>query len=112
MNRTSVLPSVATALAAIAILLPFAATAQPANAPIERTLTVSGEGETKATPDQARLSAGVVTQAHRAADALAANTRAMNEVFATLKRMGIPDKSIQTSDFSVEPQYAPDRSGN
>ncbi|HEX4080463.1 MAG TPA: SIMPL domain-containing protein [Rhizomicrobium sp.] len=83
-----------------------------AAAPFERTLTVSGEGEVKAVPDEAHLSAGVVTQARRAADALAANTRAMNAVFAALKRLGIPEKSIQTADFSVTPQSAGDRGGN
>jgi uncharacterized protein len=63
-------------------------------------------------PDQAHLSAGVVSEAKNAADALAANTRAMNAVFVTLKRFGIPDKAIQTSEFSVEPQRAADRGGN
>jgi hypothetical protein len=31
----------------------------------------------------------------------------MNAVFATLKRLGVPDKAIQTSNFSVSPQYPP-----
>jgi len=70
-----------------------------------RTLSVSGQGEVKSAPDQSNLSAGVATQAATAAQALAANTRAMNAVFATLKRLGIPDRDIQTSDFSVQPQY-------
>ena len=68
-------------------------------------LSVSGTGEVKATPDQAQLSTGVVTQAATAAAALAANSRAMNGVFDTLKRAGIPEKNIQTSNFSVSPQY-------
>jgi uncharacterized protein len=85
--------------------------AQGAAAP-ERTITVSGEGEAKAAPDEAHLRAGVVSQARKAADALAANTRAMNQIFATLKRLGIPDKSIQTSNFTVEPQYKSDRNGD
>lgn len=71
-----------------------------------RTITVSGEGEARAAPDEARLRAGVTTTARKAAEALAANTRAMNRVFATLKGLGIADKSIQTSDFTVSPQYA------
>jgi uncharacterized protein YggE len=87
-----------------------AAQAQPPDARQARTIAVTGEGEVKAAPDQASLSAGVVTQARTAADALAANSRTMNAVFATLKRLGLPDKSIQTSDFSVSPQYPPDRS--
>ena len=70
-----------------------------------RTLSVSGEGEVRAAPDQSSLSAGVTTGAATAAQALAANSRAMNAVFATLKRLGIPDKDIQTSNFSLSPQY-------
>ena len=31
----------------------------------------------------------------------------MNGVFATLKKFGIPEKSIQTSNFNVSPQYTP-----
>lgn len=86
--------------------------AEPANATIERTITVSGEGEAKAVPNQAHFSAGVVSQGRKAADTLAANIRAMNGVFAALRRLGIPDKSIQTSDFSITPQYQADRNGN
>jgi uncharacterized protein YggE len=70
-----------------------------------RTMTMSGQGVAKAAPDQAQFSTGVVTQDRTAALALAANSRAMNAVFATLKRLGIPDKDIQTSNFSLSPQY-------
>jgi uncharacterized protein YggE len=80
--------------------------------PPPRTMTVSGQGEIKAVPDEAVLSAGVVTQGRDAAAALAANSRAMNAVFDALKRIGIPDKSIQTSDFSVTAQYQTDQHGN
>jgi uncharacterized protein YggE len=93
----------------------FALLAVPSMAdetPPPRTMTVSGQGEIKAVPDEAVLSAGVVTQARKAADALAANSRAMNAVFDALKRIGIPDKSIQTSDFSVSAQYQTDQQGN
>jgi uncharacterized protein len=86
--------------------------AESANATLERTITVSGDGQAKAVPNQAHLSAGVVSQGRKAADALSANTRAMNGVFAALRRLGIPDKSIQTSDFSIAPQYQTDRSGD
>ena len=76
------------------------------SSPPPHLITVSGQGEVKAAPDSAQLSAGVTVQAATAAQALAANSRAMNQVFATLKRAGIPEKSIQTSNFSVSPQYA------
>jgi uncharacterized protein YggE len=93
----------------------FASLAVPtmaAETPPPRTMTVAGQGEIKAVPDEAVLSAGVVTQARGAAAALAANSRAMNGVFDALKRIGIPDKSIQTSDFSVSAQYQTDQHGN
>jgi uncharacterized protein YggE len=74
-----------------------------------RTISISGTGETKAAPDEALLSAGVTTNAHTAAAALTANTKAMNAVFATLKKVGVADKDMQTSDFSVQPQYSSDK---
>ena len=95
--------------AAILLLLflpPLGALAQ--NAPPPRLLTVSGVGEVKAKPDRATLSAGVVTDGKSAAAALVANSRAMNAVFDTLRRLGIADRAIQTSQLSVQPQYPND----
>ncbi len=97
--------SMATAFAAaIFVLLASPAWADP------RTITISGQGEAKAAPDEALLSAGVTTDARSAAAALAANTRAMNGVFETLRKAGVADKDMQTSGFSVQPQYSNDRS--
>lgn len=74
--------------------------------PLIRTISVSGTGDVKGVPDEAHLTAGVLTEARTAAEALAGNSRAMNQVFATLKRLGIPEKSIQTSNFNISPRYA------
>jgi len=74
--------------------------------PSPRLLSVSGQGEVKAAPNEAMLSAGVVSDAKTAAAALADNTHAMNAVFATLRNAGVADKDMQTSNFSVQPQYA------
>jgi uncharacterized protein YggE len=76
-----------------------------------RVLSVSGEGEVRAAPNAAQLSAGVVTAARTAAAALAENSKAMNAVFGTLHEAGIAERSIQTSGFSVSPQYATDKNG-
>ncbi len=103
MKRHARLAAVA-GLCLIAALAPLAA-AQAADLP--HTITVSGAGEVKGVPDQVQLSAGVTTTAVTAAAALAENARKMNGVFATLKRLGVPEKSIQTSNFSVSPQYPP-----
>ena len=75
----------------------------------ERSIIVTGEGLVSATPDQARVSAGVVTQAQTAAAALTANNTAMARVMQSLRGANIPPQNIQTSNFSVNPIYAPFR---
>lgn len=81
---------------------PLALAAEPS-----RTITVQGHGEAMGAPDNATITAGVTTEAKTAAAALSDNADAMNRVFAALKKIGVPDKHIQTSEFSVQPQYAP-----
>jgi uncharacterized protein len=91
-----------------ALLALFLAPSAFAQAPTQaRLITVTGTGEVSAVPDQANISAGVVTQAKTAAQALADNRDAMNGVFDALRKLGVPDKSIRTSNFSIEPQYPP-----
>ncbi|GAA0551156.1 hypothetical protein FHS83_001330 [Rhizomicrobium palustre] len=72
-----------------------------------RTLIVTGTGQAKAAPDEANFSAGVVAQGVSAREALAANSKAMNAVIASLKHQGVPDKAIQTANISLNPQYTP-----
>jgi len=71
----------------------------------QRLLTVNGHGEARHAPDMATISAGVRTQAATAQDALRGNTAAMNKVFATMKPLGIAERDMQTSNFSVQPVY-------
>jgi hypothetical protein len=82
------------------------ATLPAAAADPTRTITVNGEGEVHGVPDRAELSAGVSTVAPTANAALAENARKMTAVFEALKRLGIAGRAIQTSNFSVQPQYA------
>ena len=70
-----------------------------------RIISLSGHGEVRATPDLAYVTSGVVTQGATAADALAANSKAMTDLFAALKESGIEDRDVQTSNFSVQPRY-------
>lgn len=70
-----------------------------------RIISLTGHGEVRSAPDLAYVTSGVVTQGATAAEALAANTTAMNDLFAALKSSGIEDKDIQTSNFSVQPRY-------
>jgi uncharacterized protein YggE len=68
-------------------------------------LTVTADGETKLAPDLATINIGVVTQGASAEAALSANTTKMNAVVAAIKRAGVADRDIQTSNLSVNPQY-------
>jgi uncharacterized protein YggE len=94
------------AAALLGALAAFAPLAAAKADPAVRTITVSGEGTVSGAPDRAQLSAGVSTAAPTAAQALAANARKMTGVFNALKKLGVPEKAIQTSNFSVQPQYA------
>ncbi|MBE0579031.1 SIMPL domain-containing protein [Devosia sp.] len=69
------------------------------------TITIEGRGEVMATPDMAQINSGVTTQGATAREALDANTAAMADLIAELKAAGIEPRDIQTSGFSVNPNY-------
>lgn len=96
------------AVFALAILasLPFmTATKAAAQETRIATIDITGQGSVTATPDEAVVSSGVVTDADTAAAALAANSAAMTEMIAAVKAAGIEARHIQTSGFSVQPRY-------
>lgn len=98
-----------------AALVPAAASAQqvpgpaPAMAPGNTLLTVSAEGRATRAPDLAVFSAGVASTGKTAGEALAANAADMNRVIAALKRAGVADRDIQTSNLNLNPVYAEQR---
>jgi hypothetical protein len=99
----------------LALLVPLAAPALAHDADTPRTISVEGKGEVSTAPDTAFVDAGVTTTAPAARDALTANTKAMSDLIAALKTNGIAAADIQTSGFSVNPQYfyaERDASGN
>ncbi len=95
-------------VAALAVVLAGAACAPmpgPAGAPRRpATVTVSGVGTVSAAPDMAEITSGVVTQAPTAAQALAANSQAMEQVLRSLAALGVAARDIQTTNISVSPQ--------
>jgi uncharacterized protein YggE len=78
----------------------------PAIAAGHTLLTVNAQGSSTRTPDMASFSAGVTSQGKTASEALSANSRQMTQVMAALKRAGIADKDIQTSNLSLNPVYS------
>ena len=69
------------------------------------SITVVGSGKSSAKPDMAQVQVGVVNEAPLAAKALKDNNDAMARLFSTLDARGIAKKDVQTSNFSVVPQY-------
>ncbi len=92
----------------IPLLLATALSAAPAlaqEATMNGNISISGIGEVTATPDTAFVNSGVTSQGATAREALDANTKAMGELIETLKAAGIEARDIQTSGFSVNPNY-------
>lgn len=96
-------------LATVALAAPaLAQVAQPAVeiAPGNTLLTVSAEGRSFRAPDMALFSAGVTTRGATASEALGENSRAMTQVIAALRRAGIAERDIQTSNISIQAVYS------
>ncbi|QPF85092.1 SIMPL domain-containing protein [Bradyrhizobium genosp. L] len=95
-------------LATLALLL----LAGPALAQVPPpAISVTGEATVSVAPDQAMIDGGVTSDAKTAREAADANNNAMAKVLTALKGAGIDDKDYQTSRLSLQPKYAPDRSG-
>ena len=97
------------ALMAGAATMSGAASAQP-TAAIAQSITgtrldVSATGEATRVPDIAIVNAGVVTRAASARAALEQNAARMERVRNALRRAGIADRDIQTSNISLNPEY-------
>ena len=102
------------AAAAFAVVAAFAAphaslaqTAPPpaAVAPLQGTLlSVSADGTSQARPDMGVINLGVTTEGQTAAAALAENARRMTALTQALRRAGVAERDIQTSNVSVNPQ--------
>jgi uncharacterized protein YggE len=78
-----------------------AATPAAAGQVVPRTITVVGRGEVKVKPDVAHTTVGVEALGETVDAAMADAEARMTSVLAALKGMGIADKDIQTSNFSV-----------
>jgi uncharacterized protein len=87
---------------AAGLALPLPALAQEEMRPM---ITVTGVGTVEATPDIATLTIGVTTQGATAAEALSANTAALEAVMARLTSAGIEARDMQTSNLSLNPNW-------
>jgi uncharacterized protein len=103
MMKSCALPAARVAAALVSPVL--------AQSDLPAAISVSGEGTVSVPPDLAQIDAGVASDAKTAKEAAEANNVAMGKVLAALKGAGIDEKDYQTSRLSLQPQYAPNRSG-
>lgn len=68
-------------------------------------LDITASGEVSRVPDVAVISAGVVTRATTAAEALQQNSARMARVLDALKRSGVADRDVQTTSINLNPEY-------
>ncbi len=108
MNRTikpiSILMSALLGLAVLAGCAAPAAPTQPASNPPSHTISVTGSGLAYGAPDIAVAQIGVQSRNPEPGAALDDANAKMTAIMAALKGLGIDDKDIQTSNFSVYAQ--------
>lgn len=73
--------------------------------PAYNSISVTGEGEIVAVPDVASFSFSVSADAGTVAAAQEAVTEKMDAVLEGLEGMGVEEKDIKTSNYSVYPKY-------
>ena len=73
--------------------------------PTYNSISVSGIGEAISIPDIATFSFTVSADAKAASDAQEQVTKKMDVILAGLKALGIEEKDIKTTDYSLYPKY-------
>ena len=103
--RIALLAAGGVAIAAFAgVFQPSGARSAPVADGSSGGITVLGTGSENATPDRASFAFGTVSQAATANAALAASSQSVARVIAALKKAGVAQADIQTSDVSLSPR--------
>lgn len=77
----------------------------PSNNQSQAVISVSASANVKVAPDQATVSAGVVSQSKDAGQAMRDNAAKMSKVFEALDEAGIERSNVQTSQITLQPRY-------
>ncbi|MEH7417659.1 SIMPL domain-containing protein [Neobacillus drentensis] len=73
--------------------------------PKGQLIKVIGEGELLLSPDSASVNLGVITEMKELIPAQQQNSVEMTKVINALKALGVPQNSIQTTDFRIDTEY-------
>lgn len=76
-----------------------------------RTITVTGNGKVELTPDTAYIYIGVHSEGPDAVEAVSSNNEKSEAVKEALVALGVAEKDIQTTNFSIYPQPRYDDQG-
>jgi uncharacterized protein YggE len=87
----------------------LAADSSALNGTAARTINITGDGEVTAAPDIAYLSLGITIDKPTTTEAQSANSVAINNVITAIKKEGIKDEDIKTTDYSINPKYDYDK---
>lgn len=74
-------------------------------------IVTNGQGETKITPDRARLEVSVQTRAATAAEAGAQNAKKQQSVLDALRKMGFTSEQLSTVNYNLYPEMQYDKNG-
>lgn len=99
------------AFVCLAALFVLTATSAAAGMLDPKTIVVSGYADMLVKPDHATVNIGVDTSDKLTTKALAANTVLMNRVIEALKAIGVAEKHMQTSNFSIMAQHPQAKDG-
>lgn len=67
--------------------------------------TVTGEGKATAVPDIAQISLGITINGSSVSQIQSQANNTINSVTAAIKKLGVGDKDIQTTNYNLRPDY-------
>lgn len=71
----------------------------------KNSITISGEGKILAKPDIGVINLGVISEASTVAAAQKDNTEKMNKITKAIKDLGIEEKDLKTTNYTIYPKY-------
>ncbi len=71
----------------------------------QNTIMINGEGKVMGKPDVAVVEIGLLTEKADVASAQKDNTEKMNNLIAEVKKLGVKEEDIQTTQYQIYPKY-------
>ncbi len=72
---------------------------------VRNTITIEGQGKIRGIPDIATVNLGFTVEKKEVREAQKENSITMNKIIAALKQLRISVDDMQTTDYSIYPQY-------